>query len=170
MADKWCWENGDFMLLEDGTGYLVLEQQVIIPPIILTPPAAVAEGRTAGPTVHLGSIVISGKIASAIAETVDPTVAIIGESLVLTPDPADAVGEVNGPVLIISALIIDGIIASAVAETAGPTVLISSFISQPEPADACGETAIGAILISAGSEFTPESPITSVWTPEDPLS
>lgn len=180
MADYLLHQDGFKIILQDGSGFVLLEDQPPAnPPVLLTPAPADAIAATAGPTVVKGSMTISGTgaaAAAAIAETVDPTVVISspGTSITVTPASADAIAETAGPTVVLGSVTITPASADAIAETSVTVdvgeIFLPSVTITPAPAEAIASTEIGLIIKTIGFLFTPEAAqVAIVWDPEDPL-
>lgn len=176
MPDYLLHEDGFKIILEDGLGFLLLEEQPpAIPPVNITPAPAVAAGVTVLGSVRKGSMSITPAVAVAAGVTVGPTVDIsapTGDSVSITPAPAVAAGVTIAPTVNYSSVNITPVPAEAASDGSVTVeyeqVFFPSVNITPGPAVAEGLTLISQVVQRIGYLFSPEMSIAIIWTPQDP--
>lgn len=133
-------------------GDIILMQYVPPAPLVITPGAVSAVGRSINPTPVLGSLSLSPLSSSAVGRTVNPDVR--RGDIALTPQPASSVGRTIDPTPVRSSLSVSPTPSSAVGRTVNPDVRRGGLSLSPSPASAVGRT-MPPVVVRGGLVLSP---------------
>jgi hypothetical protein len=130
----------------------------------VSPAVRTARASHANPTVRLGPIIAEDQVIARSA-VVAPTV-FLGSTT--ATGVAGAAGDTQPPITATSSVVLTPEIASASAIVVSP-MITAELIAAPAAVEASGDTLIESATISSGPLFSPEFPLSNVWTPQEPL-